>query len=101
MPKAKARLKASEKLMLRLTKDLGVKFSSEAKFKRLCPGHWQRSAGAWLWVIDDGGPGHTHMEIGSIYTVTDILAAKKIEFYHSDGGTEVMPKWTIGKASGK
>lgn len=62
-----------DKLKQRLKTDLNL---DTENFERLYPGHWQRSAGAWLWSCRIAG---TTIEIGSCSTAKSILAAKKID----------------------
>lgn len=83
-------MKSSEKLRLRINNDLGLNYPPDAKFRRLYPGHWQRSAGAWLWCIESDG--RSYREIGSIWTVAECLKALRIALYVGHGGMEVIPE---------
>lgn len=64
-----------EKLRLRLNKELGLDIPDDAIFKRTYAGHWQLSAGIWKWCCHY--PGNSY-DIGSCFTVREILNAKKI-----------------------
>ena len=82
------RLRKSERLMDRIALELELDMPVGSKFKRLYPGHWQRSAGAWLWMIVRPGRG----DIGSIYTVTELLKEKTLDTYVHHGDTEICGK---------
>jgi len=63
---------------------------------RLYPGHWQRAMGAWLWSAR-GTNGI--WEVGSTYTVTDIIAAhrdpgKHVSSWKGPGGLELFAEMT-------
>lgn len=62
-----------EKLKERIKKDLGI---DAVNFKRLRPGYWQRTSGAWSWVAQSGA-----MDIGSQFSATEILKSKTISIY--------------------
>jgi hypothetical protein len=65
--------KISDRLIARLRKEGWISDSSSVKFERCYPGHWQRSAGAWVWMVE--GPG---VQIGSSYTAKECLKAKEL-----------------------
>ena len=46
-------------------------------FERVYAGHWQRSAGAWSWYMCYPAPGGGVQEIGSQWSVTELLRSKK------------------------
>ena len=66
------RPRMSERLIARLRSE-GWSIPDGATFRRLNPGHWQRSAGAWVWTIT----GHA-CDIGSCDTVRDCLKATRL-----------------------
>lgn len=53
------------------------------KLRRLYPGHWQRSAGAWVWIAEWPGG-----DIGSCYPATVCL--KSPELVWGNNG-EIIP----------
>jgi hypothetical protein len=58
-------------------------------FRRLYPGHWQRSAGAWSWCAFDGN-GRELM--GSPHSMTELVKAARIEADVFDGSAfELYP----------
>ena len=65
-----------EKLSLRIKKDLDIE---TGYFIRNYVGHWQRSAGAWVWVCskltEDGH--RSHQDIGSCYPANELIKAKE------------------------
>ena len=63
------RQKSSERLIAKL-RSQGVTIPDGAKFRRLYPGHWQRSSGHWVWTIEGA-----LCDIGSCDTVRDCLRA--------------------------
>ena len=64
-----------EKLRLKLNEELGLDIPDDAIFKRTYAGHWQLSAGIWKWCCYY--PSNPD-DIGSCFTVKEILNAKKI-----------------------
>lgn len=76
--------KMSERLIKRLKAD-GFSIPKEAVFRRLYPGHWQRSAGAWVWTITAHG-----CDIGSCDTVYDCLRATQLA---PIGGGEIVAEF--------
>lgn len=78
-------MKTFEKLRIKLNKILNLNIPSHAVFKRTRAGHWQLSAGAWKWYCQY--PENPY-DIGSSYTVVELLKAKKISIYHNHG-TEI------------
>ena len=77
----------SSKLMLRIRKHPELRIDSGAYVKRLFPGYWQRSEGAWLWAVEENGIG----EIGSSYTMKDCFDAKKWHLYSAHNSIEIIP----------
>ncbi len=72
-----------ERLVAKL-RAAGYSIPDDWKFQRFYPGHWQRSAGAWVWRLYWGGS-----EIGSPESVRNCLKAKEF----CDGPyNEVYPK---------
>lgn len=76
--------KLSERLMERLKRD-GWNIPEGSTFQRLYPGHWQRSAGAWVWLISRPGD----IDIGSIAPARVCLTAKRLE---NLGWGEIFPE---------
>lgn len=70
-----------EKLRLRLGKDFGINTSN---FRRLYPGHWQRSHGAWSWcateTFKDAQDENASALIGSLFSASDLVTAEKLTF---------------------
>lgn len=54
-------------------------------FERLYPGHWQRSAGAWVWMCRERASGP--FAFGSRWTASDLLKRTKLVF----DGDEICP----------
>lgn len=67
----------SYRLLERLKEQKSLVIKEEASIERLYPGHWQRSAGAWLWYIKNNFP----FEIGSCYTMKECLESKYLDIY--------------------
>jgi hypothetical protein len=65
-------MKIFDKLATRIGKEFGLKL---VDFKRLYPGYWQRSSGAWVWCAHFE---NSILEVGSIYSATEIIKAKRI-----------------------
>lgn len=64
-----------ERLVERLRVE-GFHIPDDYRFRRTYAGHWQRSAGAWLWELSwFGGP-----SLGSANTVKECLKAKRLTF---------------------
>jgi hypothetical protein len=63
-----------QRLRKRIKDELGI--TANGTFKRLYPGFWQRSAGAMSWITrsDDDDS----VQVGSAFTVTQLLKANKI-----------------------
>jgi hypothetical protein len=69
--------KIRDALLARLKSDLKIKMGRDPYVLRLYHEHWQRSAGAWSWVVEwhkDPSSG----TIGSQWPMKAILKAKKI-----------------------
>ncbi len=80
-------MKQFEKLRLKLNKELNINIPEHAEFKRTYAGSWQLSSGAWKWFCNYP---ECPYDIGSSYTVGEILKAKKISrqnYEHSSGVT--------------
>jgi len=67
----------SEKLINRLRDELDISLSDDAVIKRTYAGRNLKAAGAFVWQIYD--PKHPVREIGSQYTVTELLKFKKLD----------------------
>jgi len=82
-------MKPFDILALRIQQECGIACRN---FRRLWPSPWQRAAGAWTWYAEIDGE---RTIIGSQYSVTKLLRAKKIFIYHSfrGGDPEVLGKW--------
>lgn len=63
----------SQQLIDRLRREGWINKNAEVKFRRLYPGHWQRSAGAWVWTVEGIG-----VDIGSSWTARECLHAKRL-----------------------
>lgn len=76
------------KLSKRIKEELGFELSNP---KRLYPGHWQRSAGAWSWCAEIP---NNRSGIGSCFTAKELLLCKKIDILDlskSGAGIELFP----------
>ncbi len=69
---SKTRKTSVERLVELLRKE-GYEVPEAYEFKRLNPGHWGRSSGAWSWMITAMG-----FEVGSPDSVGTILKARGI-----------------------
>lgn len=90
----KLRLALIEKL-----KESGIKVGPRGWIERLRPGHWQRSAGAWVWVLND--PDRLqYPQPGSQYTMKECAKAHHLEL-GSNGDIDPMddPKATPKRAN--
>ena len=63
-----ASARISERLIARLIREGFIRADAEVKFRRLYPGHWQRSSGAWVWTVE----GHC-VDVGSCSTASECL----------------------------
>lgn len=70
-------MKISEKLRLRLNKELNLEIPDSDKFRRIYSGHWQRSAGAWSWAIG--------FYIGSQFNMKDLLKSEYLITFNEYG----------------
>lgn len=61
-----------EKLQKRIQKDIGITL---VNFRRTYAGHYQKSAGNWLWSAYDVES--TAHDVGSCYSATELLKSKK------------------------
>ena len=75
----------SQRLIERLQRDFQV--PTGARFRRLYPGRWQRSAGAWVWIVEWAGG-----DVGSICTATECLQASQLIW----SGGEITPYESVG-----
>ena len=66
-----------QKLVQRLRDEHGLAIPDDFHFERVYAGHWQRSAGAWSWYMCYPAPGGGVQEIGSQWSVTELLRSKK------------------------
>ena len=64
--------RVSDRLVERLVDCGWLEPSARVRFVRLYPGHWQRSAGAWVWEIEGAG-----LAIGSCFTAKECVKAKE------------------------
>lgn len=76
--------RTSERLLARLRKE-GFELDESVELARCYVGHWQRSAGAWLWTVRG-------KNIGSCWTMKDCLTAKSWDVLNRDGATEIIPR---------
>lgn len=63
-------LKISDRLIDRMHVLGWIVDPASVKFVRYYPGHWQRSAGAWVWAIEGAG-----FSVGSAYTAKECVKA--------------------------
>ena len=80
----------SEKLVEKLRKLGDIPASAlNVRFERHYPGHWQRSAGAWVWEISWMGASGVSDSVGSSHTARECLKAKSLIWmsggYHPEG----------------
>lgn len=75
-------MKIFEKLRLKLNKELNLNIPEDAVFKRVRASKEQVSAGAWSWscTFTDN-----YRQIGSQFTATEIIKAKKISYETTTG----------------
>ena len=76
-------MKVSEKLKIRLQKELGI---TATDFKRTYAGCNQREEGAWRWTARAG-----RYDVGSAYPMTYLVKCKKLEIYNNFGDDEILP----------
>lgn len=78
----------SSKKLIRLLQDQDwVPKDKSVKFRRLYPGHWQRSSGAWSWIIEWSGG-----DIGSCSTVKECLKSGSFEMDNHGGLTPLVER---------
>jgi hypothetical protein len=84
-----------ENLAIRIKLDTGLDLGN---FRRLRPGYWQRSQGAWKWsanqIID--GKISNALDIGSQWSATDLLKQEArlviyISLFRVHGMDEIIP----------
>lgn len=68
-------MKLSEKLLIRLRKELKMVLPADARIERTYAGHWQRSAGAFIWIVEPWGG---KLIIGSQERVRDLLRCPEL-----------------------
>lgn len=73
----------SQKLIAKLIA-AGFDIPAGVRFERLRPGHWQRSAGAWLWRLHLYDPPQHWYELGCCQTVSECLAADELVPYQDE-----------------
>lgn len=83
------RKKSSQRLVERLNdpEELNVGIKPGYTFRSFSPGYWQKSAGAWSWMITAANG----IEIGSPDTVADCLKSKKLAWADPYGLSAVAP----------
>jgi len=82
-------MKTFDKLRNKIKNDLDIDL---LEFRRMYVGHWQRSAGAFVWcaIVDRRKDGSiNHYDIGSTFSATELLKQKKPLIISRDG--EVLP----------
>lgn len=67
--------KLTEKLVARVRDELEIELPADLDFRRLRPGHWQRSAGAWSWFACDSSGREV---MGSADSITGLVQADEI-----------------------
>lgn len=80
-------MKLFEKLRLKLNEEFGFDLPEHTKFQRTYAGHWQLSQGAWKWRCNYT---EFHCDIGSPYTATEILKAKKLSEFRPVYDIEIL-----------
>jgi hypothetical protein len=77
-----------QKLRKRIKDELSI--TANGTFKRLYSGFWQRSAGAMTWITrsDDDDS----VQVGSAFTVTQLLKANKIGLCETGAFCEIEPQ---------
>jgi len=77
----------SERLLQRIRAEAPFDVPEGSRIRRLYPGHWQRSAGAWVWCIERPGMG----DVGSQWTMGDCVKAEKLTFSEDEQQWHVEP----------
>jgi hypothetical protein len=77
-------MKTFDKLAIKIEKEFGFKLTN---FKRLYPGYWQRSNGAWVWCAYFI---NSILEVGSIYPATKIIKAKELSKLSINNDVEIF-----------
>jgi hypothetical protein len=92
-------VKDSERLIERLRGQFPEFDFDRAKFEKLRPGHWQRSAGAWKWTLlvpPVGSEGvyifGSQWPLYQLFSVEDWSIRKDSVEYHVDPVGEVCPE---------
>ena len=84
-------MKSVERLAARLEREHQIKLDVRT-FNRTRAGHWQRSAGAWSWyayLVREENAGF--VDIGSQFSVRQLLKAEKLEVGKGIAGIEIDP----------
>ena len=81
----KQRLSTFARLQKKILDELGIYAD---RFERTYAGYWQRRSGhfAWIAFTEDGG---LTKSIGSIYTATELLKARRLDYDPKNG--ELFP----------
>ena len=85
---AKPRKTIGERLIKRLRDELSLELPTDCRIQRMYPGHWQRSAGAFSWIIESTSPKSLAIAgrfVGSQERVRDLLRAKTLVMDHCFG----------------
>lgn len=75
-------MKLSDRMIQRL-RDMGFSLSEEATIVRTYAGHWQKSSGAWAWVVQDPGGAWSEC-LGGQDTLTNLIKCPNLNTW-SDG----------------
>ena len=80
----------AQRLIEKIEAECGV--FVKAPLQRVRAGHWQRSAGAWSWhsrtLPERGDNGE---EVGSQFSVTELLKSKKLIHSRINGSIHIDP----------
>lgn len=86
------RVSKAAKLLARLRDELKLDLPENARIERTRAGHWQRSAGAFVWIVlAEGSPFLSMRVVGSQYTVTELIRAAHLEVDRSFGDIGICP----------
>jgi len=88
----------SERLLDRLRVELDLDISKTAFIERTYAGFYQRSAGAWVWVLnDDDRTSRYAGRLGSQWPVTVLLRAEYLGVHQGEyGDIDIFPKGVAG-----
>jgi len=89
-------MKPSERLLDRLRDELDLDIPGTAFIERTYAGFYQRSAGAWVWVLNDGDRTDQYVgRLGSQFPVTELLRAERLGVLETEfGDIDIYPKQT-------